>query len=88
MHRSKKTRYSITSSVRAAASGVMVSLVEPAKERLEEIRYDAAVARLDFRGHGHRELENMRVAPPAALTTSIQASCKAQLQLFPVLARH
>jgi hypothetical protein len=42
----------------------MVSLVEPAKERLEEIRYDAAVARLDFRGHGHRELENMRVAPP------------------------
>jgi hypothetical protein len=42
----------------------MVSVVEPAKERLEEIRYDAAVARLDFRSHGHRELENMRVAPP------------------------
>ena len=49
---------------RASSIGVMVSLVEPAKERLEEIRYDAAVARLDFRSHGHRELENMRVAPP------------------------
>jgi hypothetical protein len=65
----------------------MVSLVELAKERLEEIRYDAAVARLDFRGHGHRELEKHE-SSAAALTTSVQASCKAQLQLFPVLARH
>jgi hypothetical protein len=60
----QKRLYLITSSARASSIGVMVSLVEPAKERLEEMRYDAAVARLDFRGHGHRELENMRVAPP------------------------
>jgi hypothetical protein len=60
----QKRLYLITSSARASSIGFMVSLVEPAKERLEEIRYDAAVARLDFRDHGHRELENMRVAPP------------------------
>jgi hypothetical protein len=64
MHSSKKRLYSITSSARASSIGVMVSLVESAKERLEEIRYDAAAARLDFRGHGHLELENMRVASP------------------------
>jgi len=29
------------------------ALVEPAKEWVKEIRYDAALACLDFRSHGH-----------------------------------